>query len=247
MSLLGKVTELIAKQIAVSEPGAKAFEKADELIGKASDKLEQSAKNSWDKLFEKEPGTEILVFNRQSSTASRKLSEALVDRFDIYDENQVLKFTVKGKRLSSKRQLEVCDSGGKHIGMLKEKLFAMRGLFSLEASPVDFTVVLHGKKLGKIKSKGGIVNRKFNIGFNGWQIKGNVFSGKYSIVKGNEEIAKVSRKLEQYILTFFEKSNELVLIMIVLALYSDSAPDKSNIRERNRDRKLRKIKFWFGR
>ena len=247
MSLLGKVGKLVATRVAVSEIGDKAFEKTGELLGKASDKLEQSAKNSWDKLFEKEPGTEILVFNRQSSTASRKLSEALVDRFDIYDENQALRFTVKGKRLSSKRQLEVYDSGGKHLGILKEKLFAFRGLLSLEASPIDFTVELHGKKLGKIKSKGGIVNRKFKIGFNGWQIKGNVFSGKYSIVKGKEEIAKVSRKWEKYVLTFFEKGNELILLMIVLALYSDSVPDKSSIREQNRERKLRKIKFWLGR
>jgi len=240
MSILGKIAKLITVHTVTSEPVVNTIEKA-------SDKLEESAKKSWDKLFEKDIGTEILVFDRITSTGSYKLSESLVDRFDIYDDNQKLIFTVKGKRLSSKRQLEVYDARGKCIGLLKEKLFAMRGPFSFEASPVDFTVKLYGKKLGKIKSKGGIVNRKYKIGFNGWHIKGNVLSGKYSVVKGKEEIAKVSRKWGTYVLSFYEKHNELVLLMIVIALYSDSAPDKSDIRKRSRERKLKRAKFWLGR
>jgi len=248
MSIFGKMACLVVRRyVETSGPVMNAFDKATDKLEKATDKLEDAAKNKRAKLFEREPGTEVLVFDRQSSTASRKLSKSLVDRFDVYNENQELTYTAKGKWLSRKRQLEIFDAKGKYVGLLKEKLFAFRGLFSFEASPVDFTVEIYGKKLGKIKSKGGIVNRKFKIGFNGWNVKGNAFSGNYTIVKGKEEIASVSRKWGMYVLSFFEKQNELLLLMIVIALYADSAPDKSNIRKHSRDRKLRKVKFWFGR
>ena len=243
MSLLGWVLGRVTAHVVTSEPVKNTIDNA---LENASEKLEESAKKSRDKLFEKEPGTEILVFDRHSSTASHKSTESLIDRFAIYGDSQELKYTVRGKYLSKKRQLDVFDVNGKSIGLLKENMFAFRGLISFEASPVDFTVEIHGKKFGKIKSKGGIVNRKFEIGFNNWRIKGNVFSGNYSVVKGKDEIARISRKWGTYVLTFFEKQNELVLLMIVIALYSDSAPDKSDIRKRNRERRIRKAKFWFG-
>ena len=239
MSILGKIVEKVIPYVVTSDPVINTLDKVTE---KAKDKLEESANNKSAKLFKKEPGTEILVFDCQSNTMSHKLSESLVDRFNIYGENQKIKYTVKGKKSSKKRQLEVFDAWGRYIGLLKEKLYAHRGPFSLEAAPIDFSVEIYGRKYGKIKSTGGIINRKFKIDFFGWNIKGNVLSGNYSVVKGKEEIARISRKWGTYVLTFFDIQNELLLLMIVIALYSDSAPDKSEVRkdtwERKRSRSL---------
>ena len=239
MNILGKVLDKVTLHAITSTP-------AIHTLDKAAESLEESVRNRRAKLFEKESGTEILVFERRSSTESYKLSESLVDRFNIYDENQELKYSVKGELLSKKRHLMVYDACGMNVGLLKEKLFTFRGLLSFETSPVDFSLEIYGKKLGDIKSIGGIVNRKFKIGFNDWNIKGNVFSGKYSVVNKKEEIARIIKRSGSYVLTFFEKHNELVLLMIVIALYSDSARDKSDIREHNRERKIRKVKFWLG-
>ena len=95
MSILGKIVEKAIPYVVTSDPVINTLEKV-------SDKLEESGNNRSAKLFKKEPGTEILVFDCQSNTMSHKLSESLVDRFDIYGENQELKYTVKGKRSSKK-------------------------------------------------------------------------------------------------------------------------------------------------
>lgn len=216
MSLFSFVAKQVTPYIATSDSIVNA-------VDKVKDKIDESENNRVEKLYRKEPGTELLVFFPHHPV------DSLVDMFDIYDENRVLRYTAKDKLLSKKRHLEVFEANGNRIGLLKEKLFAYRGLISFESSPVNFSVEIYGKKLGMIKSKGGILNRKFVIGFNGWSVKGNVLSGNYSVVKGKEEIAKVARSYGNYALTFYEKQNELVLLMIVIALYSDAASEKKDV------------------
>jgi len=219
MSIIGKIVEKAATHIATSDTAINALDKV-------TTKLEKSAEKSTAKLFKKAPDTEILVFDSLEITDRKKRSKKEV--FNIYGENQELRYTVKGKLSSKKCLLSVYDAGGRSIGLLKEKAFAYRGLVSFETSPVDYSIEIYGKKLGEIKSKGGIVNRKYQLGFYGWHIKGNVISGNYTVVKENEEIAKINRKSGTYILTFREKQNELLLLMVVLALFSDSLPDEND-------------------
>jgi len=219
MSIIGKIVEIAATHVATSDT-------AINVLDKVTTKLEKSTDKSTAKLFEKAPDTEILVFDSLDFIDSNKRSKSIADIFNIYGENQELKYTVKGKLSSNKCQLNVYDASGRNIGLLKEKAFANRGLVSFEASPVDYSIEIYGKKYGEIKSKGGIVNRKYQLGFYGWHIKGNVLSGNYSVVKENEEIANINRKGGTYVLTFYEKQNELLLLLVVIALYSDSLPDE---------------------
>jgi len=218
----------------------------EKLIETAQEKIEIASEEKRSKLFEKSLGTEILVIDRQNSKSSYSVSENVVDRFDVFDGNQILKYTVMGKRYSRKRQLEVFNTIDKdRIGFVKEKLFAPRIPFTFQSSPVDFSIEMNGQKLGKIKSKGGIVNRKFKVGFTGWQIKGNFITGNYSIFMKKEEIAKVNRKGVSYILTFYESSNELLLLMIVLALYSDASQDKTTIKKQTKRRRRSLFFPWL--
>ena len=167
-----------------------AYESSGNAFDRAVNKIMGSMKKDGVVPFEEALETEVLMFRLQSSANSSKFSEALSDKFEIYDEMQQLKYTVKGKALSLKRHLEVFNSRGEYVGMLKERLYTAHRPFSASASPQNFAVELSGMKLGIIKAKGDISDRKYKIGFNNWRIKGNVLSGNYSVFKEKEEVAR---------------------------------------------------------
>jgi len=215
MSLLGKIVEFVA-----SDAIANALDIPIKALDKASKKIDSKSK---DKLFEKEHGTGILVINQHRFTWK--------DKFDVYNENREVKYTVKGKLASIKHHLHIYDANGKEIGMVKEKLISLRSPISLESKPVDFIIEINGKKLGKVKSRWSFGKQKYEVDFNGWRIEGDFLGWKYKIFNGNEEIANISQKVlylgDTYVVTFPNLQNELIVLMLVVALDAANAPKKS--------------------
>jgi len=211
-------------------------------LDKAVNKIEEFQKKHDEKdfanremLFEHEEGVELLVFVCMNARANwyqpnPVSSEDLVDKLNIYDKNKQLKYIVIGKRYSSMRQLDVYDVWNRHVGLLKEKMFTN-----------SFSVEICGRKLGKIKCKVNSPDIIFKIDFNGWEVKENFFGNKISILKGNEDIATVFQKYGAYALYFHDMENELLLLMIVLALFSSSSESKDEIRA-----DIKSEKTWFG-
>jgi uncharacterized protein YxjI len=211
MSLIGKAIGFVAA------------DKVSGVLDKAIQKLEAKSETEANKLFEKEPGTEILVLQQQMYTWT--------DKFDVYNENQQVKYTVKGKLTSFKRSLDVYDARNKKIGIVKEKLITFRSPFSFRAKPRDFIVELNGNKLGRVRYRASFGKYKYEVSFNKWRIEGNVLSRQYKILKGEEEIANISKKAfhssDTYVVAFPDSKNEQIILLLVLALDVSRAPKKS--------------------
>ncbi len=219
MKILGKVVEFIASDAIVN-----ALDIPIKALDKAINKLDAKSKESNKKLFEKQPGTEVLVLNQQHFNWREK--------FNVYDEYENVKYAVRGEFLSIKHHLHIYDVHGNEIGSVKEKLISMRSPFSSELDPKDFVFEIGGKKIGRMKSKGGFGKTKYEVGFNNWHIEGSVFGWKYKILDGKNEVANISQKLlffgDTYVISFTEKRYELIILMLVLALDIANAPKKSD-------------------
>ena len=174
-------------------------------------------------MFEKQPGTEVLVLNQQRFTWR--------DKFNVYDEYENVKYTARGEFSSIKHHLHIYDVQGNEIGSVKEKLISMRSPLSFETDPKDFVFEIGGKKLGRIKSKWSFGKQKYEIGFNDWHIEGSVFGWKYKILDEKNEVANISQKLlyfgDTYVISFTDKRFEFIILMLVLALDIANAPKKS--------------------
>lgn len=209
MGLLGQISKYVAN-VGLLEISIKALDKV-------IPKLEERSEESTNKLFEKLPGTGILVINRHQSNWK--------DKFDVYDENRDVKYTVKGKH-----RWHIYDSKGNEIGTVTEKRTFLRSPISLNLHPIDFIIKIGAKKVATIQYRLTFGKRNYKIDFNNWRIDGNVFGWKYKIFNGNEEIANVSQKLlhfgDTYVINFSEPKNELVLLMLVIALDASKQPEE---------------------
>jgi uncharacterized protein YxjI len=210
MNFLGKVAKSVVSR---------------DLIGKVSKKLETKSEDRKKKFFDKQAGTDILVITQPRHTWK--------DKFNVYDENKHVKYTVKGEFASIKSCLHIYNEQGKEIGKVKKKLISLRSPISLESNPVDLIIEIDGKKIGKVKSRRSFSKQKYVVNFNGWRIEGDVFGSKYKIIDGNEEVAHISQKLlypfdkKVNVINFYKPQNEVIVLILVIAIEAANSPSKS--------------------
>ena len=148
------------------------------------------------------------------------------ESFNIFDEEEKVKYIVKGKLVSATHDLTVYDATGKNVlGRVKEKLISVRSPLSFESHPKDFVIEMRGKKLGKMKSRFAFGKSKFEFTFNKWVLEGNILGLKYKLLDEKKEIIMdVSSKVwvigDTYYLDIVNPENELLCVLILLAIDS---------------------------
>ena len=224
MSLFDKTAKFLATQTSV----------VVDALDKATNKVSNLSEQNKEKLFEKPQGKEVLVINQDNYSWK--------DRFDVYNENKEVKYTVKGRLASVTRELHVFNILGREVGSIKKKLVSIRQPFSFDSHPFDCIIEVGGKTLGKVRSRSSLLKQKYEVGFNGWQIEGNVLGWTYNVYNGNVEIAQISKKLlyfgDTYVITYSNPENELILLLLVLALDAAHAPSKSEDLKRSLHNKI---------
>lgn len=210
VSILGS----IAKEIFDETIGNDVAEKAINILDKKIDKNKK-------KLFKVGEGKKVLIVNQKLYTFK--------DIMNVFDETETVKYKVKGEFASIKRHLHIYNNENTEIAEVKEKLIALRNPLSLQSRIADFDFIIGGKKVAKLKSK-TILRDKLELD-NGWSVRGNISGFKYSIFnKEKKEIANVSTKLlyfgDTYKVEYDEDADELLVLMIVLAMDIFHAPSK---------------------
>lgn len=232
MGLLGKAVEFIA-----SDAIANMLDVPINVLDNTSKRLKKKDEKNQQQMFECAPGEKALLINQKKFTWR--------NQFDIYDGFQNVKYSVKGEFTSIKHHLHIYDINGKEIAFVKEKLMTLRPSAMLESHPTDFDLEINGKKVGKLRSKWSIGKRKYTLD-NGWNVEGNVIGWKYKIMSEDRIIAAISYKPlywgDTYLITFPENENELLILMIVLAIDIGNAPKKA---EELKDTIHHKSHYWL--
>ena len=94
------------------------------------------------------------------------------DSYDIYNELGETVYTVKGQ-LSWGHCLKVFNAYGDEIGTVKEKVLTFLP---------KFEIYLQDRYVGCISKEFSFFTPKFNIDFNGWNVKGDFFEWGSSIL-----------------------------------------------------------------
>jgi len=216
MSILGKFVTFVASDAIV-----RAIDVPIKALDKVNKKMEEKESEKRQKLFECAPGEKVLLINQETFTWR--------DKFNIYDSEEKVRFSVKGDFLSVKHRVHIYDENGKEVGCVKEKLLSLRPSALVESHPIDFDLEINGTKVAKMRSKWSFGKKKYLLN-NGWNIEGNIVGWKYKITSQEKSIATISYAPlywgDTYVVTFPENENELLILMIVLAIDIANAPKK---------------------
>lgn len=189
---------------------------------KTGEALENSVNNS------KRKKTKRFIEKKVEGHTKLLLSQdldKLKETFKVYDQDEKVKYVVKGKLISATHELSIYDETGENkLAEVKEKLIALRSPLSLDSHPQDFVLILNGKKIGMVKSRYSIGKQKFECTYNGWKILGNFIGSSYKVYNKEEVVMKVDKKLalheDLYFVDILNKEDELLCLMIALAIDS---------------------------
>ena len=217
MGIGKKLLSIVAKDTAIGTVADISAEKTLDLSEKAKDlaeKLEESSKQKLINSFKESPTHAHLVV--------KSPFYELKEKYLVWDENLAEKYHITGKLISLTHHLSVFDLEGNKLAYIKEKLVALRSPISLDSNPKDFVIEVGGKKLGKIKTKGALLKRKFTISFNDWVVEGDIIGFNYTVLNGKDIVMKVHQKLlsttDTYILDIYNPEDELICLVIAIVI-----------------------------
>lgn len=145
------------------------------------------------------------------------------DSYDVYNEESDVLYIVKGE-LAWGHLLRIYDENGNEVGMLKEKVLTFLP---------KFEIYMGNQCIGSIKKEFTLLKPRFNIDFNGWQIKGDWFEWDYQILDSNNRlVATVSKELwnwtDTYTIDVVNEKDAVYALMIVLAIDAEKCSRNNN-------------------
>lgn len=219
MSIVSKLVTVVAEKAISGAPGdaaIKILDKAEKGIDNLAAKKQTKEDKKLANLKKEYPNHVRLILVLQHG----KFKES----YSVYDENDAIKYLIKGERLSKKHHLHIYDMSGKvELGMAKEKLIAFRNPLSMDLDPKDFELFLCGQLLGKMKTKASLGKKKYVFDFNDWSVEGDFLRNTYQIKSGESLIMKVTDKTgtmvyDPYVLDIMDQTNEFLCLLIAVVI-----------------------------
>lgn len=135
------------------------------------------------------------------------------DSYDVYDENENVKYFVEAKLVSLRHQFYVFNKSKKIIGMIHQKALSIRPAFEIE---------IGGKKSGTIKKKFSLPTPKYEIDYKGWHAKGGELGWGYCVFHGSDLVGKITKEPfhwgDTYVLDFSDPADELDGLLLAIVI-----------------------------
>lgn len=145
----------------------------------------------------------------------------LGEKFEIYDENSVVKYRVEGALFSFGEKFKLYDEYGNLLYQLNQELFNWLPRFNL---------IKDGQIVASMKKKLTFLVQEYEIEQLGWQVKGDIWSHDFQIFNGDNEIASI--KKEWFTLgdcyEFDIKDNKNIELVLAVILMIDEVIESSN-------------------
>lgn len=135
------------------------------------------------------------------------------DTFDIYDEYENKKYFVQEEFLSLGHRLHVYDMNGHEVGLIKEKVLTFLP---------EFEVMIGRHSCGIIKKKFTFFHPQYELDYNGWHVEGDFLSWNYDVYEACSAVIHITKEPwhwgDTYVIDFLEPKDELMGLMLVLAI-----------------------------
>ena len=136
------------------------------------------------------------------------------DTYDIFDENGVARYFVKGDLFSIGHQIHVYEKhSGREVGSIHQRFFSLLPCFR---------IVIDGREVGTIKREFTLFRPRYQVDFRGWEVEGDFLQWDYIAYQGEREVLSVSKKWlswgDTYTLRFANPADEIPGLLLVLAI-----------------------------
>ena len=139
----------------------------------------------------------------------------LKERFNVTNEEEQTLYIVEGKLLSWGHQLDIADANGAHVAHVRQKVLALLP---------RYFITCEGMEEMELKGHLNIVHPHYTLETpdGDWEVRGDFLQHEYTIKKGEEEIAAVTRKWfsfgDSYTLDVAEDKNVVPALCVMVAL-----------------------------
>ncbi len=143
---------------------------------------------------------------------------SILDSYKIFDEEEKVVYSVKGK-FSLRKVFEILDDEGNQLALIKRRFFNFINK--------TYTIYVAGKKLGTIQKKFSWFKPKFKVNINNWTVDGNLFQYDYNIQNNEELVAMVSKKFvaltDTYTLDVTKEEDAFYAVLVVLVIDAEKS------------------------
>lgn len=150
-------------------------------------------------------------------------------QFFVTDEYDHILYRVKGTLNPPKCDYTILASDKKLTASVLGKPCKSRPSFSSKRKYMDYRLSVNDTVVGHMISDTTEKTQQYNIDFAGWHVAGNIFKSSYSIEDcNNNVIMKIARRsflgeTSNYDLTVFSSDDEIVGLLIVLAIDANNS------------------------
>ena len=135
------------------------------------------------------------------------------DTYDIYDENENIRYFVKAEVLALGHQLHVYDARNNEVGRISQELLTFLPAFEIE---------VNGVKQGTIQKKFSFLTPKYEIDFNGWRVEGDFLGWDYDVYSQCCPLIHITKDVlhwgDTYVIDIANPEDELMGLMLAIAI-----------------------------
>lgn len=135
------------------------------------------------------------------------------DTYDIYDENENIRYFVKAEVLALGHQLHVYDARNNEVGRISQDLLTFLPAFEIE---------VNGVKQGTIQKKFSFLTPRYEIDFNGWRVEGDFLGWDYDVYSQCCPIIHITKEVlhwgDTYVIDIANPEDELMGLMLAIAI-----------------------------
>ncbi|SFS05132.1 LURP-one-related/scramblase family protein [Anaeromicropila populeti] len=135
------------------------------------------------------------------------------DTYDVYDENENVKYFVKAQLFSLRHQIHIYDSFSNEVGVIRQRLMSFLPAFEIE---------LGGRTAGVIQKKFTLFQPRYEIDYNGWRVEGDFLGWNYEVLSGCSARMHITKEPfhwgDTYVINFQNPEDELMGLLLVIAI-----------------------------
>ena len=136
------------------------------------------------------------------------------DTYDVFDEDDCVKYFVKAEFFSLGHVIHVYDTTGKEVALVREKLLSFLP---------KYEITVNGRFLGSITKKFTFFKENYTLDYNNWNVEGDFLGWNYEIKDSYGAcIAAVTKEIfnftDVYSITYHRTAEELPALLTAITI-----------------------------
>ena len=142
---------------------------------------------------------------------------ALSDSFNVYDEQDNIKYKIVADIVSVTPTYRVFDSNDKLLGVIRRKI--------VSALPT-YIITIDDKEVGKISKKLSFVHPKYDIQYKGYKAVGDIWTWNFKVENSDgKPVANIKKELMHltsvHAIDILDDKSEIDIVMLIVIIEED--------------------------